>query len=219
MNSVINYATTYKPLLAGNKLALCKLFSLDRHPENQELNPVQESGRRRSLGTERRLCTSAPCSRRAALGLPAPPVSLELGSYVLAPKYWAKYWSLYSAGLSGRQDVLWFCVHRLKQDDFLELSFGKACEHREMCYDNLNIRSGSLRTIYSKSLQYLALCVVHTQSDLAWKRLYIYSIHLASFSFALIFLMRNATGASPTEIVLLGYWDWASWRRGWEWQN
>lgn len=135
MNSVINYATTFKPLLAGNKLALCKLLSLDRHPENQELNPVQESGRRRSLGTERRLCTSAPCSRRAALGLPAPPVSLELGSYVLAPKYWAKYWSLYSAGLSGRQDVLWFCVHRLKQDDFLELSFGKACEHREMCYD------------------------------------------------------------------------------------
>lgn len=44
MNSVINYASTYKPLLAGNKLMLCKMFSLDRHPEYQELNPGQGSG-------------------------------------------------------------------------------------------------------------------------------------------------------------------------------
>lgn len=42
MNSIINYAATFEPLLAGNKLVLCKIFSLNRHPEYQELNPVGE---------------------------------------------------------------------------------------------------------------------------------------------------------------------------------
>lgn len=32
----------FEPLLAGNKLALCKMFSLNRHPEYQELNPAEE---------------------------------------------------------------------------------------------------------------------------------------------------------------------------------
>jgi len=48
MNSIIKYATTYEPLLAGNKLAFCKMFSLDRDPEYQEPNPIQESGSKRS---------------------------------------------------------------------------------------------------------------------------------------------------------------------------
>lgn len=42
MNSIINCATTFEPLLAGNKLAPCKMFSLNRHPEYQELNPTGE---------------------------------------------------------------------------------------------------------------------------------------------------------------------------------
>lgn len=54
MNSVINYATTYEPRLAGNKLVLGKMFSLDSHPEYQELNPIQGSGAGEAgpLGTE-----------------------------------------------------------------------------------------------------------------------------------------------------------------------
>lgn len=48
MNSVINYATTYETLLAGNKLVLSKMFSLDRHPEYLELNQIWRSGSRGS---------------------------------------------------------------------------------------------------------------------------------------------------------------------------
>lgn len=94
MNSIINYATTYKPLLAGNKLALCRMFSPNRDPEYQELNAIRESGSRRSrflryrsnlsliIGgqqsilkllkwslSESACCTSAPSSRRAGVSM------------------------------------------------------------------------------------------------------------------------------------------------------